>query len=87
VVVLELGYYLTQVAIDRLSLSRQLRQLAPFGQEKAEGKLRDVFELKVHHVNGGESVKMEAYGVENISQVRNEHIESKKHDYAHLKGL
>jgi hypothetical protein len=30
---------------------------------------------------------MEAYGVENISQVRNEHIESKKHDYAHLKGL
>ncbi|CAB4022834.1 B-cell receptor CD22-like, partial [Paramuricea clavata] len=30
---------------------------------------------------------MEAYGVENISQVRNEHIESKKHDYEHLKGL
>jgi hypothetical protein len=32
-----------------------------FGQEKAEGKLRDVFELEVHPVNGGESVKMEAY--------------------------
>jgi hypothetical protein len=32
-VVLELGYYLTRVAIDHLSLSRQLRQLGFLSRE------------------------------------------------------
>jgi hypothetical protein len=33
-------------------------EIKSFGQEKAEGKLHDVFELEVLPVTGGESVKM-----------------------------
>jgi hypothetical protein len=56
-------------------------EIKSFGQEKAERKLHDLFEL------GEESVKIEAYGVEYVSQIRNEHAELKKSDYSHLQGL
>ena len=62
-------------------------EIKSFGQEKAEGKLHDVFELEVLPVTGEESVKIEAYGVEYVSQIRNEHVELKKRDYSHLQGL
>ncbi|CAB4030686.1 E3 ubiquitin- ligase DZIP3, partial [Paramuricea clavata] len=62
-------------------------EIKSFGQEKAEGKLHDVFELEVLPVTGGESMKIEAYGVEYVSQIRNEHVELKKRDYSHLQGL
>ena len=32
-------------------------------------------------------MKIEAYGVEYVSQIRNEHVELKKRDYSHLQGL
>ena len=62
-------------------------EIKSFGQEKAEGKLHDVFELEVLPVTGGESGKIEAYGVEYVSRIRNEHVELKKRDYSHLQGL
>ncbi|CAB4000960.1 Hypothetical predicted protein, partial [Paramuricea clavata] len=62
-------------------------EIKSFGQERAEGKLQDVFELEVLPVTGGESVNIEAYGVEYVSQIRNEHVELKKRDYSHLQGL
>ena len=58
-----------------------------FGQEKAKGKLREVFQLELSSVTGGESVSIEAYSVDCISQIRNEHVELRKMDYSHLKGL
>jgi hypothetical protein len=48
--------------------------------------LHDVFELDVLPVTGGESVKIEAYGVEYVSRIRNEHVELKKRDYSYLQG-
>ena len=62
-------------------------EIKSFGQEKAEGKLHDVFELDVLPVTGGESVKIEAYGVEYVWRIRNEHVELKKRNYSHLQGL
>lgn len=35
----------------------------------------------------GDGVKIEAYGVPTIAQIRNEHIEIKKGKYPHLQGL
>ena len=32
-------------------------------------------------------MKIEAYGLEYVSQIRNEHVELKKRDYSHLQGL
>jgi hypothetical protein len=49
--------------------------------------LHDVFELDVLPVTGRESVKIEAYGVEYVSRIRNEHVELKKRDYSYLQGL
>ncbi|CAB3977651.1 E3 ubiquitin- ligase DZIP3 [Paramuricea clavata] len=62
-------------------------EIRTFGQEKVEGKLREVFELSVAPVQGGESVSIEVYGVDSISQIRNEHVETRKKDYPHLQGL
>jgi hypothetical protein len=55
-------------------------EIRTFGQEKVEGKLREVFELRVAPVQGGESVNIEVYGVDSISQIRNEHVETRKKD-------
>ena len=38
-------------------------------------------------VTKGESVSIEAYSVDCISQIRNEHVKLRKMDYSHLKGL
>ncbi|CAB4005252.1 E3 ubiquitin- ligase DZIP3 [Paramuricea clavata] len=62
-------------------------EIRTFGQEKVEGKLREVFELNVAPVQGGESVSIDVYGVDSISQIRNEHVETRKKDYPHLQGL
>ena len=35
----------------------------------------------------GSWIKIEAYEVPNITQIRNEHIEAKKTKYPHLQGL
>ncbi|CAB4015032.1 Hypothetical predicted protein, partial [Paramuricea clavata] len=56
-------------------------------KEKVEGKFREVFELSVAPVQGGESVNIEVYGVDSISQIKNEHVETRKKDYPHLQGL
>ncbi|CAB4017874.1 E3 ubiquitin- ligase DZIP3, partial [Paramuricea clavata] len=62
-------------------------EIRTFGQEKVEGKLREVLELSVAPVQGGESVNIEVYGVDSISQIRNEHVETRKKDYPHLQEL
>lgn len=36
---------------------------------------------------GGDGVKIEAYGAPTIAQIRNDHIEIKKGEYPHLQGL
>jgi hypothetical protein len=38
-------------------------------------------------LQGGKAVTIEAYCVETIAQVRNEHIELRKGEYSHLRGL
>ena len=61
-------------------------EIRTFGQENVDGRLREVFELNVMPVIWGESGRIEANGVENISQVRNEHVELRKKDCSHLQG-
>ena len=50
-------------------------------------KLRDVFDVEIAPCKGEEAVTIEAYCVETIAQVRNEHIELRKGEYPHLRGL
>ena len=38
-------------------------------------------------LQGGDGIKIEAYEVPSITQIRNEHIEIRKTEYPHLHGL
>ena len=50
-------------------------------------KLPEVFELEIDPLKGLGSKKIEAYGVESIAQVKNEHVEFRKREYDHLQNL
>ena len=63
-------------------------KIRTFGQKKVEMKLRGVYKMSVTSVQGGEpSVNSDVYGVVSISQIRNEHVETRKKDYPDLQGL
>ena len=58
---------------------KQWIKIRSFGQEKAEGKLREVLELELLPVETGESVKLELYALKSISRIKNEHgVEEKR---------
>ena len=81
---------MTQKVVERAGVPvkrREWVEIRTFGQEKCAGKLRDVLEVNVAPVKGGESIRMEVYCVESISQIRNEHVETRKKDYPYLAGL
>ena len=61
--------------------------MSTFGQEGTITGQKEVFAFELCPVNSGEGTKIEAYLVLSISSLRNEHIEVKKLQYAHLKGL
>ena len=62
-------------------------EITTFAKTTCDSKLREVFELEISPFKGHGSIKMEAYAVESIAQVKNEHVELRKRDYAHLRNL
>ena len=48
-----------------------------------DNKLREVFELEIAPLKGLGSKKIEAYGLESIALVKNEHVEFRKSEYDH----
>ena len=49
--------------------------------------MKAVHKLELSPVRGGDSVSLKVFEVPNISQIRNEHIERCKREYADLQGL
>ena len=62
-------------------------EVCTFGEQTKESGLKGVYDLQVFPFQGGDGVKIEAYGVPTIAQIRNEHIEVRKGEYPHLQGL
>ena len=58
-----------------------------FGSKMVDEKMREVVELELVSVNGKNRVKIEAYVVDRISDVSNEHVEVVKKDYPHLSSV
>ena len=76
-----------RVASGIQPIRKETVEISTFGQEGTIKGQKEVFAFELCPVNGGEGTKIEAYLVPCISRVRNEHIEVKKLQYAHLKGL
>ena len=49
--------------------------------------MREVVDFKINSVKGSESIRLEALVVPQICQVRNEHLETVKGEYSHLRDL
>ena len=61
--------------------------ITTFGQTEGRPQLMEVVEVNLSPVGRGEIVKIQAYVVPDISQVRNEHVEIVKTDYPHLRDI
>ena len=62
-------------------------EVSTFGGVSGEGKMREVVDFELGSVKGGRSIRVQALAVPQICQVRNEHLEVVKGEYAHLKDL
>ena len=62
-------------------------QLTTFGNSSEQSALRDVVELELCSLTGGNVTKIEAYVVPVISNIKNVHVDSVKCNYSHLQGL
>ena len=58
-----------------------------FGSDVVDEKKRELVELELASVNGKNRMKIEAYVVDRISDVNNEHVEVVKKDYPHLASI
>ena len=58
-----------------------------FGRSEPEVVMRDVFELPLVSLNGGKSITVEAFLVNEISTIANEHVEVVKKQFPHLSDI
>ena len=68
-------------------ISKEWVTITTFGQTEGRPQLMEVVEVSLCPVGRGENVKIQAYVVPDISQVRNEHVEIVKTDYPHLHNI
>ena len=66
---------------------REWLEVNTFGGATKDGKVREVVDFKINSVKGSRSIRLEALVVPQICQVRNEHLETVKGEYSHLKDL
>ena len=59
-------------------------EISTFGKSLTD---RGLYELEIAPLRSGKAIKIEAYEVPSISQIKNEHIEVIKTRYPHLQGL
>ena len=66
---------------------QDMMNICTFGNNSQGRSLRDVVVLDVLPISGGDRIKVEAYVVDEITNVKNEHLEVAKLQYGHLKDL
>ena len=72
----------------RLELYRRGRLgINTFGSTNVDEKMRDVVRMQLESVEGKKAGTIEAYVVENISEINNEHVKVIKKDFKHLNKL
>ena len=82
--------FITSKAVQSAGLQVERQEwieVCTFGEQTKESGLKGVYDLQVCPFQGGDGVKIEAYEVPTIAQIRNEHIEIRKGEYPHLQGL
>ena len=82
--------FITKNAVQSAGLSVERQEwveISTFGQGMKDSGLRDVYQIEVFPVPGGQGVKIEVYGVPSIAQIRNEHVEIEKCKFPYLQGL
>ncbi|XP_065062455.1 uncharacterized protein LOC135689235, partial [Rhopilema esculentum] len=82
--------FVTRSMVEKLGLNpiKQVRLgIKTFGSQNMDEKIRDVVELELKGVESGGKVKIQAFVVNEVSEIRNEHVEILKYDYKHLTNL
>ena len=74
-------------ALDLDPCRREALGIKTFGSTNVDEKVRDVVRMQLESLEGKKAGVIEAYVVENISEIINEHVEIIKKDYMHLKKL
>ena len=82
--------FITRSVADRLLLQpvrNESLSIKKFGCEKMDEKMREVVRVELESTGREKMGMINAYVVDKISEVANEHLELIKHDYEHLKGI
>ena len=82
--------FVTRQVKERLGLqpiSQEKLGIKTFGSLNVDERLREVVRLRLESTEGKKAGVIEAYVVENISEVQNEHVEVIKQDFKHLKKI
>ena len=82
--------FVTENVVRKLGL-KVLREeelgVKTFGSSESEIVMRKVYAIPLVSLNGGESITIEAFLVNEISTIANQHVEEIKNVYSHLKGI
>ena len=82
--------FITRSVADRLLLQPVRKEslgIKTVGCEKMDEKMREVVRVELESTGREKIGMINAYVVDKISDVANEHLELIKHDYEHLKGI
>ena len=82
--------FITSATVCRLGVEPMRKErlgIRAFGSKEVDIACRDMVELTLGGINGGRSVSIEAYIVDDISSIQNIHPDLVKRDYAHLKNI
>ena len=82
--------FVTESVVKSLGL-KVLREeelgVKTFGSREAEIEMRMVYAIPLVPVNGGKSITIEAFSVNEISTIANQHVEDIKNVYSHLTDI
>eukprot|EP00794_Sanderia_malayensis_P013531 gene13531-biopygen10799 len=82
--------FISAEAVDRLELKADRREslgIKAFGKKESEVEMRAIVKIELAPLDGGESVEVECFVVNEIAGIANEQIESIKSKYNHLRRV
>ena len=82
--------FVSMRAVHRLDLKpirEESLSIKVIGRSEPETALRSIYEIPLLPLQGGRKVSVEAFLIEEISNIRNEHIEKVTKHYPHLQNL
>ena len=77
----------TAKSLSLPSVRKEWFAVKTFGNQCSGSRLHDVVSVELAPMGGGQSLRIEAFVVPEISHVKNEHVEVLKHHYSHLKNI